>query len=307
MTNRVLESFRLAVLEENLGVYGIQVWKEGEEPVSFRWRSDDKVCLYSASKAFTSLGVGICADEGGLRLSDTALSFFPEYREKASAGSEKITVRDLLHMSSGKGVFWFSGGEERMRAHDWAELFFLDPVLHEPGSVFCYSNACTYMLGRIIEKATGNTLRDYLLPRLFSPLGIWNPQWHACPGGHTLGATELYLTLDEFARLGRVLLGGGRYEGRRLVSEGYLQSAVSDRISTEGVGLTDAETLAGYGYQLWGCSYPGAYRADGMYGQYCIVLPGEKAVVTVISHEERRTYDILRAVYREIVPRLGGN
>lgn len=304
MRESILNQFRLTVLEKGYGIYGINVYQEGQEDLSYQWRSNDKVCLYSGSKTFTSVAIGICQDEGLLKLSDTVLSFFPEYKDIASEHSDVITIRDLLHMASGKKVFYFSGDEEEMRTNDWAKLFFSDPMKCEAGSDFFYSNACTYMLSRIVEKVSGITLRDFLIPRLFSPLGIFNPQWHTCPGGHTLGATELYLTTKEFSKLGLIFLNGGVYKGKRIVSETFIKDATTNIISTADAGHDAGEGTNGYGYQLWLCSYKGAYRADGMYGQFCVVFPDKKAVITVTSHEENNPNDILRAIYKDIIPYL---
>ena len=302
MKKSLLDTFRLTVQERQLGVYGIHISQKGKGDLSHFWRSDDKVCLHSGSKTFTSLAVGICNDRGLFGLDDKVLDFFPEYRAEASEGSQNITLRHLLHMASGKKEFLFAGAPERMWSHDWAWLFFTDLMKDEAGAEFYYSNACTYMLSRVVEKVTGKTLRDFLLPLVFEPLGIPNPQWHTCPGGHTLGATELYLTNGEFARLGQVLLNRGVYQDKILVSEAYLKDAVADTIPSP--GMLDPESNKGYGYQLWLCSYPGAYRADGLYGQFCIVFPQEQAVVTLTSHEEKRPNDLLRVVYEDIVPRL---
>ncbi len=300
MDKSILNQFRLTVSEQNLGVYGIKVEQEGKS-VSHRWRSDDPVNIYSGSKTFTSMAVGMCIDDGKLNVTDSVLGFFPEYREIASQGSEQITIRDLLHMASGKLEFWFGVTDEVMVAMDWAQLFFQVPVTKKPGTFFFYSNACTYMLGRVVEKISGQNVRDFLIPRLFTPLAILNPQWHTCPNGHSLAATGLFLTTDEFSRLGITLLNGGVYNGTRIVSESYLQNAVSDLIDTNYVEL---ESSSGYAYQMWHCSYPGAYRADGMYGQFTIVIPDKKAVVTITSHEEKNSNDIIRAVFSDIVPQL---
>ena len=136
MRESILNQFRLTVHEKGLGVYGINVHQKGQEDISYQWRSNDKVCLYSGSKTFTSLGIGICQDEGLLKLSETALSFFPEYKHIASEDSDSITIRDLLHMSSGKKVFYFSGDEEEKKTNDWAKLFFSDPMKGEAGAEF---------------------------------------------------------------------------------------------------------------------------------------------------------------------------
>jgi CubicO group peptidase (beta-lactamase class C family) len=304
MDSSILTSFRLTVAERNLGVYGIKVETADGQSVSHRWRADDSVHLWSGSKTFTSLAVGMCMDDGKLGLNDLVLDYFPEYREIATPGSEKITVRNLLHMASGKLEFEFGVNDEVMRSTDWAELFFRVPVSKEPGTYFFYSNACTYLLGRIVEKLSGQTVRDFLVPRLFTPLEIWNPQWHTCPGGHSLAAIGLYLTTDEFSRLGLTLLNRGVYKGKRVVSESYLEKAVNDVFDNKRPNFDDTEGSSGYCYQMWRCSYPGAYRADGYYGQFSIVVPDKKAVVTVTSHEEKVANDIVRAVFKDIVPQL---
>lgn len=304
MDESILDRFRLTVAEKRLGIYGIKVQKKDGGFVTHLWRSDDRVNLYSASKTFTSLAVGMCVDDGSLKLSDQALDFFPEYRETASAGSAEITVRDLLHMASGKLEFWFGGLDALKSENDWAELFFRVPMTRKPGSFFFYSNACTYLLGRIVEKISGKNVRDFLLPRLFEPFGIENPQWHTDPRGHTLAATQLYLTLDEFSRLGLLLLNHGEYGGKRLVGEAYLQKLSEDTVASGWAGCREPECLSGYGYQNWRCSAPGVFRADGKYGQFCIVLPKQEAAVTITAHEETAPYDLVRAVLGDIAPRL---
>jgi CubicO group peptidase (beta-lactamase class C family) len=206
-------------------------------------------------------------------------------------------------MASGKNEFLVAGPPERMRGAEWAELFFSDAMKVPAGSQFFYSNACTYMLGRVVEKVSGQTLRDFLVPRLFDPLGIDNPQWHSCPRGHSVAATDLFLTNAEYSRLGRLLLDGGTYEGQRVVSQAWvkeMQTEVIDNSSWE-----EPESKLGYGYQVWRCTPPGAFRADGMYGQFSVVFPDKQAVVTVTAHEEKKQNDLLRLVYRDVLPQLG--
>lgn len=304
MEESILDGFRLTAAEKHLGVYGIRVERKNGESVTHFWRSDDKVNLYSASKTFTSLAVGMCVGDGRLSLSDRILDFFPGYRDIASPGSEKITLRDLLHMASGKLAFWFGELDAKKNEKDWAELFFRVPVDGKTGTEFFYSNACCYLLGRAVEKVTGKNVRDFLLPRLFEPLGIENPQWHTDPAGHTLCATQLYLTLEEFSRLGALFLHGGESGGRRLIGGEYLEKMARDTVESGWPGCKEPECLAGYGYQVWRCPAPGTFRADGMYGQFCILLPERGAAVTITAHEEQATYEIVRAVFRDLAPRL---
>lgn len=304
MKESILNQFKLTVKKEQFEVYGIKVEKKNGESMSYRWRSDDLVCLHSGSKTFTSIAIGIAMDEGRCTIDQCVLDFFPEYRECAAPGSEGITLRDLLHMASGKQEFWFSGSQEDIRTRDWAELFFRTPVTKKPGTSFYYSNSCTYMIGRVIEKLSGENLKDFLVPRLFEPLGIWNPQWHTCPKGHTLAAIGLYLTTEQYSRLGKLLLNKGNYEGKQIVSETYIEHAINDRIETIDYNRVDQEASSGYSYQLWKCSYQDAYRAAGMYGQFCIVVPSKEVIVTVTAHEEKNANDIVRAVFKDIVEQL---
>jgi len=304
LTTSLFDQFRLTCLERQLGVYGVHVFQQGNGEIEHRFRADDRVHLWSASKTFTSLAVGMCEAEGRLALADLVLDFFPEWVGVAAPGSEAIRVVDLLHMCSGKDFELFEQTDEHViNATDWAELFFRGRVVTPPGSHFFYANACTYMLGRVVEKVSGQVLRDYLVPRLFDPLDILNPWWNTCPLGHSLGAAGLQLTTRELARMGRLMLQGGEWDGRQLVPAGYVEAMHTDVVPSHR-HFDDDECDVGYGYQVWLNTTPGTWRADGMYGQFSIVLPEQGAVVTTTSHDEKGANDIIRAVFADIVPRL---
>ncbi len=301
MNSELLNGFIAAAKAQALGVYGIHVYREGQEAVSHHFREDERVHLYSGSKAFTSVAVGMAIGEGRVSLSDGVADLLgvPVHPE-----AERLTVQHLLHMCAGYESSLFTADEA---AHpvgeDWARLFFARPMQHEAGTRFYYDNGCTYMLSRIVQATSGQTLRDYLMDRLFTPLGIVNPQWHTCPRGHSLGAVGLHLKTEEFARFGRLLLQQGQWAGKQLVSQAYVRAAAEDTVSTE--NFEDTESQCGYGYQLWRCSQSGAYRADGKFGQFSVVLPAQRAVVAVTAHNETCANDILRAVWRHVLPWLG--
>ncbi|MDR1852112.1 MAG: beta-lactamase family protein [Propionibacteriaceae bacterium] len=299
----VFDQFRLTNLEKNLGVYGVHVYQEGEGEIELRFRADDRLQCWSTSKTFTSLGVGMCADEGRLTLDDTVLSFFPEFESKAAPGSEAITVKNLLQMQPGKDYPFFEETDETvMDTTDWAELFFAGTMTSTPGTKFYYANGGSYMLARIVEAVSGLTLRDYLMPRLFGPLKILNPWWNTDSRGHSLGGYGLQLKTSELAKLGRLLLQEGEWEGKQLVSPSYIQAMHTDTVEQNG-HFPDPESNAGYGYQVW-LNVEGGYRADGMYGQYSIVIPDKCAVITTTAHNELDQASIIRAVFTDIASRL---
>ena len=294
----LLDQFIVSVKNKKLGVYGICLFQIGKSMETYRFRSNDRENLYSASKVFTSIGIGIAEDQGLLKLSDKVLDFFPEYSHLASKGSEKITIKNLLQMSSGHMTENFNDYNKM----DRAELFFKTELKNKPGSTFFYEDLCSYMLGRIIHKVSGSTLLEYLKPRLFTPLGIVNPQWHTCQLGYTSCSGGLYLTTEEFSRIGILLLQKGQYNHQQIVSSDYIRRMHLDLVDSS--SKNDLETKGGYGYQVWKCTPKNTYRADGMYGQFCIVLEDYKAVITVTSHNEEQPKEILRSIWKDILPNL---
>lgn len=296
-----IKNFISKVNENNLGVYGIHIYQNGKVLTDYRFRSNDRENLCSASKTFVSAGVGIAEKEGLIKLSDHVLDFFPEYKGIATPGSERMTIHHLLQMSSGHLSEDFSQYNNR----DRAELFFMTPLENEPGSTFFYEDLCSYMLGRIIEKTSGATLLAYLKPRLFDKLGIVNPQWHTCQLGHTACSGGLYLTTEEFSRLGVTLLHDGVYQNKQIVPSDYVKRMHSNWIDT--TSKNHPETQGGYGFQVWKCTPENTYRADGMYGQMCVVLTDYNAVITVTSHNEEDHKEILLAIWNEILRKLEKN
>jgi len=303
MEQSVLNDFIDVVNEQKLNIYGINLYQNGKKSVSHRWRSNDRECIYSGSKTFTSVAIGICRDEKLLDLDDEMMDFFPEYRDLMSDGTETVTIRDLLHMASGKNVFWF-GNEEagKIDYHDYMKDFVALPMSWKAGEKFSYSNACTYALSRIVHKVTGMDLREFLIPKLFTPMGIFNPQWQRCPIGFSVGASGLYLRTEEYSRLGIMMLNHGVYGDTRIVSEGYVREMYSDLIDNS--AEVSIENKNGYGYQIWRSLHPGSYRADGMYMQISMVLPDKEAVVTFTSHEETKSEEIFTAVRERIITKL---
>jgi CubicO group peptidase (beta-lactamase class C family) len=234
--------------------------------------------LFSLSKSFTSTAVGLAVAEGHFSIDDLVLSFFPdEAPAQASDFLAAMRVRHLLSMSTGHAEDTWGSMIHRPDGN-WIKGFLGVPVLHAPGTHFLYNTGATYMLAAIVQKTTGTRLIDYLEPRLFEPLGIQHATWEESPQGIATGGIGLSLTTEEIARFGQFYLQKGIWQGRRLLSEAWIAEATTTQMSNGANSQSD--WTQGYGYQFWRCRH-GAYRGDGVFGQYCIVMPEQDAVLAI--------------------------
>ncbi|MBZ0285461.1 MAG: beta-lactamase family protein [Anaerolineae bacterium] len=236
--------------------------------------------LFSLSKSFTSTAVGLAIAEGYFSIDDPVLSFFPD--ETPAGESELLAgmcVRHLLSMSTGQAEDTWSYVVDRPDGN-WIKGFFSVPVVHTPGTHFLYNTGATYMLSAIVQKTTGMKLVDYLTPRLFEPLGIEKAAWSESPQGITAGGIGLSLKTEDVARFGQLYLQKGRWQGNQLLPEAWIDEATTFQISNADGAQPDWSQ--GYGYQFWRCRH-GAYRGDGVFGQYCIVMPEQDAVLAITS------------------------
>ena len=234
--------------------------------------------LYSLSKSFTSTAVGMAVDEGRLSLDDKVVSFFPD-KVPAQPGENlaRMRVRDLLCMGSGHHndtLPPMKDGDET----DWIKVFLEQPVEHAPGTYFCYNTGATYLLSAILQKTTGKTVLDYLTPRLFEPLGIQSATWETSPQGIQTGGYGLKVKTRDIAALGQLYLRRGDWNGKRLLSEHWVGLATSRQIANG--DKPDSDWSQGYGFQFWRCRH-NAYRGDGAFGQYCVVMPDQDAVLAI--------------------------
>lgn len=270
-----------AVDGEGLNAYGVHV-AVGEQEAQHRWRSDDRVNLYSVSKGVSALAAGIAIDAGILSLDTAAVDVLPVPR--VGPGVEAVTLRHLLTMTSGIDMAWF--GRQEVTWPDLAHEMLGRPT-RGPGEVFQYSDASTYVAMRMVGAAVGD-VRDWLLPRLFEPLGIHNPQWHRCPLGWIVGGTGLELRTEELARIGRLLRDRGTWRGQRVVSAAWVDAMHSAWVPTDSTG-----DLARYGVAAWE-GPDGGWRLDGLYGQYVYLDEERDAVVTITAHEETRAHRLVQ-------------
>ena len=252
--------------------------------------------LYSLSKSFTSTAVGLAIAEGKLSLDDEVLKFFPDDApSEPSSNLQAMRVRDLLRMSTGH-----QAEPPRSADQPWTKTFLSHPVPYKPGTHFMYNTPATYMQSAIVQKATGATVLDYLGPRLFEPLGIGRPTWEASPQGITVGGYGLSLRTEDIAKFGQLYLQKGKWQGKQLVPVAWIDEATALQTSNGSNPKSDWEQ--GYGYQFWRCRH-GAYRGDGAFGQYCVVLPEQEAVI-VMTSGIKDMQAVLNLVWEKLLPAL---
>ena len=262
--------------------------------------------LFSLSKSFTSTAVGLAIAEGKLSLDDPVLSFFPvDAPTNPGPYLKAMRVRDLLIMSSGQNLSTVTqlGDVMRNSAHSGQSItkaFLAAPVEYKPGTLFIYNTPGSYMLSAIVQKVTGETVLDYLRPRLFEPLGIEDATWDASPQGITLGGVGLSIRTEDIARFGLLYLQKGNWNGKQLVPAAWVETATARQTSNGSDPTSDWDQ--GYGYQFWRCRH-GLYRGDGAFGQFCIVMPEQDAVVAITSGT-RDMQTIMNLIWDKLLPAM---
>ncbi|MFI9169523.1 serine hydrolase domain-containing protein [Streptomyces lincolnensis] len=260
--------------------------------------------LYSISKSFTATAAGFAVAEGLIRLDDPVISYFPEFEADITDPRSRATlVRHVASMSSGH----LEDALDRARALDAENLvrgFLLLPPDRDPGTVFAYNQPATYTLAAILQKVTGQTLTEYLRPRLLDPLGIGETAWIRYRTGGELGFSGLHATTDALARLGLLYLRDGVWEGKRLLPEGWVAEASRAHIETaaDNPASVGSDWDRGYGFQFWRSRH--GYRGDGAYGQFCLVLPEHDAVIAMTSQTENMQ-KVLDLAWEHLLPAFG--
>lgn len=258
----------------------------------------DKHTLFSCSKTMTSLAVGIAIGENRLRLTDRVACFFPDdLPDSICSGLADLTVRHLLTMDAGT----YTPADLPLHSSNWERAFLANPKLGTDHR-FRYDSFCTYMLSAIVQRVTGQTVLDYLRPRLLQPLGITEADWEQSPSGVCVGGWGMRLTVESMAKVGQMMLDGGKWDGRQIVPAQWVAEMQKTQIEWH-PGKEPSDLNQGYGYQMWRCLEPGVARADGAYGQFIIIDPKRQLVVAMNGISlDRGPYAELRCVWRQLMP-----
>ena len=248
---------------------------------------------HSMCKSITGMAIGMLIEEEKLKLDENIYDIFSDHINAFSKIFRPvITVENLLTMTS--GVTFNESGI--VSGNDWLGSFLNASVNGKPGTEFQYNSLNTYVLSAIVTKRTGETLTEYLTPRLFGPLGITKYYWETCPKGITKGGWGLFLCAEDMAKLGQLYLQKGKWNGQQLVSEYWIEISTARHLKTQ-------NDTYGYGYQLWMEQRPGSFEYNGMLGQNVIIYPDmDMVLVTNAGNKEMFQDCIMLNIIRKYFP-----
>lgn len=306
-----LQGFINTVKEQNINMDAVAVIKDGALLALHRFSDDVVHNVFSVAKSHTATAIGFAIDEGKLSLADRPVDFFADILPSdIDPKWSRVTLHNLLTMTTGHGAAHLMVVDRKMlreeKNGEWLDFAFTRPMPYEPGEKFAYGNLAPYVAGRMLEKAVGTTICDYLYEKMWMPMGVCKPRWDTDLAGHTFAASDLYLDIVDMAKLGQLYASGGCFNGQRLLSEEWVKAAGSKHtdscvLNPGGYGKDEE---AGYGYYFWlNHEVPGSYRCYGREGQFVIILPEKNAVIATQAMNSN-VQPILDAVWKHILPQL---
>lgn len=268
------------------------------------YRPELKHTLYSCSKSFTATAVGFAVQERLLSVDDKVVSFFPnDLPDSVSGFLAALTIKDALIMSDGQepDPSYKTGLDS-----NWVRAFLSTPVLYEPGSSFLYNSLGTYMLSAIVQKVTGQKIVDYLKPRLFEPLGIEGMDWETDTKGINTGGWGLRLKTEDMAKFAQLFLQKGKWGNKQVLPASWIEEASTTKIiqhpEMPQAKRDSSDWEQGYCYQMWRCRN-NAYRGDGAFGQYMIVMPEQDAAIAITA-ETPDMQEEINLVWKYLLPAM---
>lgn len=270
------------------------------------FHKDFKHRMYSVSKSFVGVAVGLAAEDGLLDLDDPLVKYFPEYvNENTNDKMKELTIRDMLMMktSQAKQEYWFTSGTD-----DRCEVYFRSPGTNIAGTTWFYDSSGSFILGALVEKLTGKPFMEYMKERFLIKGGFSEDAYCLkCPGGCSFGDSGVMCTARDLLVFARFVMDGGVIDGVRYMNEEYLTEATKKQGSNGHDGSVSYGTY-GYGYQIWKTRNDG-FAFVGMGDQFAI-CDREKDFIFIINSDNQGHSPSTRAIlyhilYEYIIDNLG--
>ena len=287
VSSRVVKEFMHDCDRMGLNMHSVMFVRNGQVAAECAWAPYDldiPHTMFSFSKQVTAIAVGFAVSEGLLSLDDKVCKYFPydSGDPKQDEMNRKVTVYDLITQRSGKSISIFTTNNEKNEwLHNWLSAKFDS----EPGEKWNYLSENIYMLSRLVSKVSGMSMVDFLMPRLFEPLGIERPYWEKDHNGFDAGGWGVFLKTEDMAKIGVCFLNMGKYNGKQVIPEDWIKLATQRHLDEVSPVFSTAQ---GYGFQLF-IQPPerGSYSFNGLYTQFNIMFPQYNAVFTCTAGELR--------------------
>lgn len=281
-SRKILEMLTRLEACQNTELHGFMLQRHGKVVAEGWWKPYDKDTVHinhSFGKSYIATAIGVACTEGLIRVEDRIVDLFEEEIAKlhinVSDNLRKLKIKHVLSMSNGMAVHAATGANVLFN-------YLSCPVDAEPGSTFMYNTAGSCILGAIIQKVTGGTVRAYMTPRIFEKIGLECDKlgWLSFANGLN-AAPGVSATTENNLRLGMLYLNGGTWNGERLIDANWIRQATTKQIENDQSGEESIDGRSGYGYQLWMDRIPGVYRFDGGHGQICIMSPKDGLALAI--------------------------
>ncbi len=280
-----------SIKNEKLNMDVVEVWEKENVFKYVFTKPEKRGAIRSISKPIVCLCYGIAIEQGifPLGLQQPILPFLKNQtivNESNLKYLEKLTIFNLLTLTIGhEEKMLDSKHVATITGKNYADVVLNTPIKHEPGTYFVYTNAATYIASVVFQNVTGIKLIEFAEKYLFKPLGINNVSWAESPQGYNMGCTGIKIFADDLIKIGRLLLNGGEFNNKRIVSENWIKKMMSPQILTP--SMYDEKRVLpkySYGLNLWVCK-DGIVYCDGTDGQYLIVVPKKEMVIVTLGHQ----------------------
>lgn len=260
--------------------------------------------MFSITKSFTSIAIGLLADEGKLKLSDHIADYFPEKLPEGGAYPymKLLTIEDMLRMRTchNKTTYRVNGMK------DWVGSFFTTEPTHMPGTNFAYDTSSTHVLCALVEKLTCMPMLDYLRKKFLDEIGFSKDAFILTdPSGVSSGGSGLCARPYDIAKVLYIVAHKGKYNGKQLLPKDYITAATTKQSDTYG-RMQVIEEMQGYGYQFW-CTRNNGFVMYGMGGQLALYLPDKDIMMVTTGDVQARAggvQAIYNAFYDEVYSKL---
>ncbi len=256
--------------------------------------------MYSVSKTFIAIAVGVAITEGLMGMDDSILAYFPEFKnETTDEYSKACTVRNMLMMRSNisTNVYWWGKFKSRV------EAYYSQKTDKIPGTLFTYDSIGCFLLGCIIQKLTGKNFLEYLKEKVLLEIGFSKESYILYePGGYGVGDSGVMCTTRDLFLFARFIMKGGEWNGKRYVDRSFMEDAIKYQVNNRFEGAFNLYDTRGYGYLIWK-THPDGFSLVGA-GTQLAVCDMKNDLCFVITSDNQAKREATHLIYHEFYKRF---